>query len=88
MDKKSLDRLLDKLAKGGFLKNIIVKLKSKTANVTKQVRYVVHPSITFGESSCVRGCERDMGGCDSGIHRSFEKDFENLRKVLWNERGS
>lgn len=49
MDKKSLDRLLDKLSKEGFLKNIIVKLKSKTTKTTKEVRYVVHPSITFGE---------------------------------------
>ncbi|MPC14644.1 General transcription factor 3C polypeptide 1 [Portunus trituberculatus] len=58
MDKKSLDRLLDKLAKGGFLKNIIVKLKSKTANVTKQMRFVVHPSITFDNSHLVSTIEQ------------------------------
>ncbi|XP_042203426.1 general transcription factor 3C polypeptide 1-like isoform X2 [Homarus americanus] len=45
MDKKSLNRLLDKLSKGGFLKNIIVKLKCAT--LEKSVRFVVHPSITF-----------------------------------------
>lgn len=47
MDKKSLNRLLDKLSKGGFLKNIIVKLKCD--KMVKVVNYVVHPSITFGE---------------------------------------
>ncbi|XP_042863797.1 general transcription factor 3C polypeptide 1-like [Penaeus japonicus] len=45
MDKKSLNRLLDKLSKGGFLKNIIVKLKCNT--MVKVVQFVVHPSITF-----------------------------------------
>ncbi|XP_069959232.1 general transcription factor 3C polypeptide 1 isoform X2 [Cherax quadricarinatus] len=45
MDKKSLNRLLDKLSKGGFLKNITVKLKC--ANMQKSLRFVVHPSITF-----------------------------------------
>ncbi|XP_063842783.1 general transcription factor 3C polypeptide 1-like isoform X2 [Scylla paramamosain] len=58
MDKKSLDRLLDKLAKGGFLKNIIVKFKSKTANVTKQMRFVVHPSITFDNPHLVSTIEQ------------------------------
>lgn len=48
MDKKSLNRLLDKLSKGGFVKNIIVKLKCNT--MVKVVQFVVHPSITFGES--------------------------------------
>ncbi|KAG0711717.1 General transcription factor 3C polypeptide 1 [Chionoecetes opilio] len=65
MDKKSLDRLLDKLAKGGFLRNIIVKLKSKTTTLKKNMRYVIHPSITFGESSCVRGGE-SMQSCVRG----------------------
>ena len=46
MDKKSLYRLLYKLAKGGFLKFIIVKLKSN--DIVKKVKFVVHPSITFG----------------------------------------
>ncbi|XP_069972402.1 general transcription factor 3C polypeptide 1 isoform X2 [Penaeus vannamei] len=45
MDKKSLNRLLDKLSKGGFVKNIIVKLKCNT--MVKVVQFVVHPSITF-----------------------------------------
>nr|XP_045612135.1 general transcription factor 3C polypeptide 1-like isoform X1 [Procambarus clarkii] len=45
MDKKSLNRLLDKLSRGGFLKNITVKLKC--VNMQKLVRFVVHPSITF-----------------------------------------
>lgn len=47
MDKKSLNRLLDKLSKGGFLKNIIVKLKC--GKLTKLLQFVVHPSITFGK---------------------------------------
>ncbi|XP_071552525.1 general transcription factor 3C polypeptide 1 isoform X1 [Panulirus ornatus] len=45
MDKKSLNRLLDKLSRGGFLKNIIVKLKCD--KLVKLVRFVVHPSINF-----------------------------------------
>lgn len=45
MDKKSLNRLLDRLARGGFLKNIIVKLKC--GDNIKLVPFVVDPSITF-----------------------------------------
>ncbi|KAK7085487.1 hypothetical protein SK128_012512 [Halocaridina rubra] len=45
MDKKSLYRLLDKLARGGFLKNIKVNLKC--GNQVKTLPFVVHPSITF-----------------------------------------
>ncbi|XP_050686374.1 general transcription factor 3C polypeptide 1-like isoform X2 [Eriocheir sinensis] len=58
MDKKSLDRLLDKLSKEGFLKNIIVKLKSKTTKTTKEVRYVVHPSITFDNPHLISTIEQ------------------------------
>ena len=47
MDKKSLYRLLDRLARGGFLKNIFVKLKC--GKNVKLVPFVVHPSITFGK---------------------------------------
>ncbi|CAL4088885.1 unnamed protein product, partial [Meganyctiphanes norvegica] len=48
MDKKSLNRLLDKLAKGGFVKNIIVKLKCGMKE--KKCLFVVHPSVTLDSS--------------------------------------
>lgn len=59
MDKKSLNRLLDKLSRGGFLKNIIVKLKCD--KLVKLVRFVVHPSINFGK--LLIECQRFLHFC-------------------------
>ncbi|KAK3864004.1 hypothetical protein Pcinc_030265 [Petrolisthes cinctipes] len=94
MDKKSLDRLLDKLSKGGFLKNIIVKLKCD--KMVKVVKYVVHPSITFDNPHLKSTIEQQKlkflaAGSESSSKKesgSADKKQESSRGMKAEDRGS